>query len=193
MIKKKLAIALIAVAIVGVFSSGAIYAYFNDTETSTGNSFTAGTLDLTLSTAAPSGVAFTATDMKPGSTGVSTITLTNAGSIDGTLTGQITSIVNGPGATPEPEPTPDNGELADAMAITIFVDVNGNGVFDSATDSVKYSGKLSGATTSWDLGSLAHSATTYLSISYSIDYDAVGNEIMGDTCTFNIGFALIQA
>ena len=68
MIKKNLAIALIAVAIVGVFSSGMIYAYFNDTETAAGNSFTAGTLDLTVNTQNPwTATAFTATNLAPGS------------------------------------------------------------------------------------------------------------------------------
>jgi spore coat-associated protein N len=191
MIKKKLAIALIAVAIVGVFSSGVIYAYFNDTETSTGNSFTAGTLDLTVNGQNPwAQTVFSATNLVPGSTGVSTMTLTNSGSIGGTLTGNIGSITNAPGLTPEPEPTPDAGELSANMQVTVWIDTNHNGAIDG-TETALYTGTLSGATGTWALGTLAAGATTYVSISYSIGTD-VGNVIMGDICTFSINYALNQ-
>jgi spore coat-associated protein N len=79
-------VAMMAVALVG---TGAL-AYFQDTETSTGNSFTAGTLDLKLADYdedATDGVSatWTMTNMAPGvsSTNSWEVDLTNSGSIAG--------------------------------------------------------------------------------------------------------------
>ena len=81
MIKRRAIIALLALTMVAVMSSGAIYAYFNDTETSSGNSFTAGTIDLTVDAQNPwASTEFTAENLVPGSTGFKTMLLTNAGS-----------------------------------------------------------------------------------------------------------------
>ena len=193
MIKRKIAIGLIAVAIVAVFTSGAIYAYFNDTESSSGNSFTAGTLDLTVNGQNPwAQTVFSASNLAPGASGVSTMTLANSGSVGGTLTGTILNLNDAPGTTPEPEPTPDHGELSANMQITVWVDANHNGVIDG-TETAIYSGLLSGANNSapWALGTLAGGATTYVSISYLIP-TTVGNVIMGDICTFTIEYTLTQ-
>ncbi len=43
---KKIVISLVVIGVVGVVAIGGTIAYFSDTETSTGNTFTAGTLDL---------------------------------------------------------------------------------------------------------------------------------------------------
>ncbi|MDD5433725.1 MAG: TasA family protein [Candidatus Pacebacteria bacterium] len=43
---KKIIISLAIIGIVGAIAVGGTVAYFTDTETSTGNTFTAGTLDL---------------------------------------------------------------------------------------------------------------------------------------------------
>lgn len=194
MIKKRMTIAFLALTVVTVMSSGAIYAYFNDTETSTGNSFTAGTLDLTVNALNPwTTTEFTADNLAPGSTGFKNMLLTNEGNTPGTLTGRITSITNSGGSTPEPELEfgTDAGELAANMMITVWVDGNSNGIIDG-TETSAYSGYLSAATTSWNLGSLAGGATSKVSISYQIP-TSVGSVIQGDICTFSIEFTLTQA
>jgi len=77
-------VALLVMALVG----GGTWAYFSDTETSSSNVFTAGTLDLNLtSTNGTSGVndsitgTFTTSDWRPGDTSSATIAIKNAGSI----------------------------------------------------------------------------------------------------------------
>lgn len=48
--RKRIAVALAAIAIVGLFAGGSVYAYFSDTKSVDGNSFTSGTLYLTVGT-----------------------------------------------------------------------------------------------------------------------------------------------
>ena len=107
MIKKKATIAVIVLAMVAVLSTGAIYAYFNDTETSSGNSFTAGTLDLKIN--GDDGgfpATFTASNLAPGSHGNVKMTVSNVGSVGGSLVAEVQNVANDKGTTPEPEPTP---------------------------------------------------------------------------------------
>lgn len=177
--------AMLAVALVG----GGVYAYFNDTENSTGNSFTAGTLNLTLNDGAAQSISFAA--VKPGDSGVDNFKLNNVGSVDGHLYASVQNIVNGAGTTPEPEPTPDNGELAASMHVVVWSDLDGDKVQD-AGEAVAYDGLLSGATVSIDMGALAAGGMTYLGFAWDIP-TSVGNEIQGDTVTFDIVFTLNQA
>jgi len=103
----------------------------------------------------------------------------------------LANIVDAPGATPEPEPTPDNGELSANMDIVLWVDANQDGVQD-AGETVLYSGKLNAVVGPYDVGAHAAGTTIYVSMEYSID-GTVGNEIQGDSCTFDIVFELTQA
>lgn len=114
---KKLLISLSTIAAVAVIAVGGTIAYFSDTETSTGNTFTAGTLELTeVTTGAgtgtytvdPSGgingkVLFT--NMVPGQSGSITWTLKNEGTVNGYLdfekSGTFTTFTVG--AEPEAE------------------------------------------------------------------------------------------
>lgn len=99
--KKKILISSMVIALVCALIGGGIYAVFSDTEDSSGNEFTAGTLNLVPSTSGecsdagkytvtPGGdglngyVVFT--NLAPGDSGSITWTLTNDGSLDGTLT-----------------------------------------------------------------------------------------------------------
>jgi hypothetical protein len=194
MIRKRAAIAVIVLAMVAVFSSGMIYAYFDDTETSSGNSFTAGTLDLKVNTVDNPTSTFTVSNVYPGATGSVSVTLTNSGTIAGNLATSIISVTNAPGTTPEPEaalPTTDNGELGANMLVTIWVDTDGDGSLDTGETSL-YSGTLNAATGSLTVGNLAGGASTHIGISYSVP-TTVGNVIQGDICTFSIQYVLTQA
>ncbi len=194
MMKRKATIAFLALITVAVMSSGAMYAYFNDTETSSGNSFTAGTLDLTVNGQETwNSTEFTLSNLVPGSSGFKTMLLTNAGNTPGALTGKLTNINNGPGITTEPEALlgTDQGELAANMMITVWVDGNSNGQVDG-TETTAYSGSVAAATSNWNLGSLAGGATSKVSISYLVP-TSVNNVIQGDICTFSIEFTLTQS
>jgi len=80
----KLLTSLLTIGVVSVAMVGGTLAYFNDVEASSSNILQAGTLDLKTNDADGVTATLSATNMKPGdSQGPATITLKNAGSIDG--------------------------------------------------------------------------------------------------------------
>ncbi len=85
--KKILGLSIAAILVLGIVGVGT-WALFSDTETSTGNILTAGTLDLKTNDADGVTGTFTANALKPGDNippdGVATIRLRNAGSINAT-------------------------------------------------------------------------------------------------------------
>jgi predicted ribosomally synthesized peptide with SipW-like signal peptide len=139
---------------------GGAFAYFSDTETSNGNSFTAGTLDLApgsiyvtgetgyytpyqspVMTVTPGGdgvngyVVFS--DIKPGDSGIIYWSITNDGSISGSLDVEITRSVDSDNGFTEPEDMVDgfldtsdgtaDGDLDDYLHIRLEADLNNDG------------------------------------------------------------------
>jgi predicted ribosomally synthesized peptide with SipW-like signal peptide len=132
---KKILASLMVIALVAGLVGAGMSAYFSDTETSTGNTFTAGTLDLQLTRDGTNAIVpFNVADVKPGDYGYQEIWITNAGSLAGTLQMWISDIVGNEGYDPESEPQlPANdgtypGELDQALAFPIQKE-NGNGVW----------------------------------------------------------------
>lgn len=101
---KKIIIALMAVMItVGLVGIGT-YAIFSDTETSTDNTFTAGTLDLKVDDQDdPNVMHITLNNMKPGDSITYKWCLKNTGSIPGVPTVEFSAITNNENGTNEPE------------------------------------------------------------------------------------------
>jgi spore coat-associated protein N len=89
---KKLLLSMMSVVMVIAMVGGGAFAYFSDTETSTGNSFAAGTLDLAMGPDAnvAGGVIATASNMAPGvvvpPTGSYQVNFKNIGTLPGFLT-----------------------------------------------------------------------------------------------------------
>jgi predicted ribosomally synthesized peptide with SipW-like signal peptide len=97
---KKILISLMTIAMVGALVGGGVFAYFSDVETSTGNTFTAGTLNLVPSTSGTGPVGkytptaggdgvngnVVFTTLAPGDSGTITWVLSNSGNLAGTLT-----------------------------------------------------------------------------------------------------------
>lgn len=167
---KKILISLSTIAFVGVMAVGATGAFFSDTETSTGNTFTAGSIDLSLgadaisnadangnnvvamSTDNAGAAVFNFTDLKPGDHGTVAFGL-NVESNDAYVCALSTV-----GGTPEntlidPELPMDvdglaDGELQDYLKFATFDDDNENGIFDSGepinTNTLTVPGFLSG-------------------------------------------------
>jgi predicted ribosomally synthesized peptide with SipW-like signal peptide len=190
---------IMIIALVCALIGTGVYALFSDTESSTGNQFAAGTLDLEVDDENPwTSTKIDASVMKPGDSGAMTCKLENVGTIAGTtLTVDLQNLADLPGATPEPESTPDNGELSANMDIVLFEDngagggTAGDGV-QNGSEATLYTGKLNAEAGAYTVGSgLGAGATTYVGISYSID-SGVGNDIQGDSCTFDIVFVLSQ-
>jgi spore coat-associated protein N len=181
---KKLLISLMSMVMVIAMVGGGAFAYFSDTETSTGNSFTAGTLNLTVNAfdGVDNAKQFVLTDLKPTDSGTITYALVNTGSLAGYL--DVTAVVNNkPGLTPESEgvaPSADLGELGANIDLTVTM---------SGSATPVYTGKLNGFVVS-DYAMAAGDVET-MTISWSID-KGVGNEIQGDIAEVALTFELAQ-
>jgi len=190
---KKILMSLMTIALViGLVGAGTV-AYFSDTETSTDNTFTAGTLDLNVGGENPNlSPDFTLGPLAPGDSGTITYTLNNVGSIDGYLDLQGIGVVDTEGTNPESE-TGDIGEPGELSA-NIYVTV-------TLGASQLYAGLLSGIVSDYDANvALAASGTTTLTIAWVVDKDNaspplgedVGNDIQGDIATVVLSIELAQ-
>lgn len=141
----KILISLMTIALVGSLVGGGVHAYFNDLETNTGNVFTAGMLNLTLTDSSDDGTeSETATwvfsDIAPGDTGGGArLTITNSGNLDGYLdlsSVNVTNAENYNAATDEAEAINDadtsdltgGGELGANLKVQVWIDTNNDGV-----------------------------------------------------------------
>lgn len=118
---KKILISLMAIALVIGLAGAGTLAYFSDTETSTGNSFTAGTLDIALGTSSWS----TGFDnMKPGDTVTFTLPVNNGGSLplDYVVTTELGGVLGTSGAVTATV-TPDSGSLDVGVTVNLVVTV----------------------------------------------------------------------
>lgn len=142
--KKIFGLTVAALLIIGMVGGGT-WAYFSDTEESTGNTFTAGTLNLTADVSGGGSISGTVTpgddgvneyitldNVKPGDSGTITWTCTNTGNLAGTLT-MVSTVTSDENSLTEPEtsasPTSDDGdddlgddldgELDDYLGITL--------------------------------------------------------------------------
>ena len=183
MVSKKILASMVVIGLLGFALGWGTYSLFSDTETSSGNTFTAGTLDLKVDGKDnPLDVYFNVGNVKPGDSGSRDIVLSNAGTLDGNAYIHFKNVVDSPGTTPEPEPTPDNGELSQNLKIKVLVG-----------GEVKAEGILSAINcTSYLLGTIAGGRSLTVTIEWSIPSD-VGADIMGDSVTFDIEFSLKQA
>lgn len=195
---KKILISLSIIAAVGATVVGVTRAYFSDTETSTGNTFSAGTLDLNLNGGNTNVVKFTVADVKPGDSGTGTWTVNNVGSLAGYLDLESISVVNDDNNCNEPESEVDatctltgGGELGANMNISLFVDTDNDGTLDGGETTI-YAGTLDGIASSYDQNlALAASGTNYITLNWSISTD-VGNIIQSDKATLDLTFELAQ-
>jgi predicted ribosomally synthesized peptide with SipW-like signal peptide len=141
----KILLSLAVIGIVGGTAVGLTTAYFSDTETSTGNTFTAGKLDLELGAGNP--IPFNVANVYPGQTGTGKVTLTNTtGSLDGDLDIKIANFIQSEGGSlTEPEISAgdyDNGgDLYLSFNIVGYLDVDRDGVFDEGDIQLAYDGQ----------------------------------------------------
>ena len=169
--KKIFGLSLVLIMILSMIGI-ATFAYLTDNETSSGNSFVSGTLDLTINDV--NGVTQTLyyVDMSPGATvGSSTITLKNTGTINGTTLDIVFSYV-------ESNDSPPVSKTADEVAAMIEIttldyggrnllsrisDINGNGYIDlydlKNTNLTSNPGLDAGASKNFDISAQLRSET----------------------------------
>jgi predicted ribosomally synthesized peptide with SipW-like signal peptide len=120
---------ILAVGIIGV----ATFAYLTDNETSSGNSFVSGTLDLTINDTGGVTQTLYATGMSPGATvGPSTLTLKNTGTINGSTLDIVFSYAESDGSPNVVNMTAD--ELAAVIEVTTL-DYGGTNLLSGISDS----------------------------------------------------------
>jgi len=182
-INKKILASIIIIGLLGFALGWGTYSYFNDTETSSGNTFSAGTLNLKVDgNDDPLGAYFTVSNVKPGNSGSEDMELSNTGTIAGTAYIHFKDVVDSPGTTPESEPTPDNGELSENLKIKVSVDATT--IVEDFLSVIE--------SNSYQLGTISGGGSLTVTIEWSIPSD-VGNAIQGDSVTFSIEFSLLQA
>ncbi len=189
--KTKILISLSVIGAIAAIVIGGTIAYFSDTETSSGNTFSAGTLDLKVNDKEGSTVdKITITNAKPGDSGSYTWTAKNVGTVAGKLSLVVSGITNDDNGCTEPETTAgDNscgptggGELG--QYIDVILKVAGNPI---ATTTLNLLPK-----TYSDVANLGPSETVDVTLEWSIA-NTVGNIIQSDSASFDITFNLVQS
>ncbi|PIY80492.1 MAG: hypothetical protein COY80_02635 [Candidatus Pacebacteria bacterium CG_4_10_14_0_8_um_filter_42_14] len=203
---KKVLMGLGAVVVLGAGVTAASFALFSDVETSGSNTFTAGTLD--MSVGAANGTAFESfTIANIGANGVvsggKTWTITNSGSVPGNLTFQMNDLVNNDNGCNEPEaivdttcanPGPGEGELGAAITTTVLLNKGaGNATVVSSNLATANQGAYA---TQWvaNAGTVTIPAggTVDVTLNWSTDSASYGNEIQSDGVSFGLQYDLLQ-
>lgn len=192
--KKILFSFLIIFVFIGLMS-GVTLSYFSDTVTSTGNTFSTGTLDLNLDGDNTNVVKFTVTDIKPGDSETRTWEVNNVGNMNGYLDLHNLIQTHDPGISTEQELTvedPDVGTLGKLLNIDLFVDADNNGVFDNS-DTTIYSGVMEGLLTDYDRDiPLDANTSNYLTMTVSWPSSDNDNAGQGDIAQLDMIFELGQ-
>jgi len=193
---KRILISLSVIAAVAAIVIGGTVAYFSDTETSTGNTFTAGSIDLTVdSQCTYNGVASTQcgtwmlkdleptankfwsfTDVKPGDSGENTISL-HVISNDAYACLHISPLLNDDVSCTEPESIADTtcgagqvGELAQNIQFFAWGDTDGDNVWDAGElplfTNIKGPASDVLAGKTYYLGTIAAGATQFIGVQW---------------------------
>lgn len=200
---KKILISLAIIGVVAAIGVGATVAYFSDTETSTGNTFTAGTLDLKLNGGNANSTMFTVANVVPGQSDGASVTLNNAGNINGFIDFNFTNLIDQDNSCVDPEIGDEagcvaqglgagTGELDSNLTITAFIIKDTNTIYDAGTDVLVYQG-LASAIVGAGLQDYAFNsaASDTFRINWSVD-SSVNNIIQSDSAGFDVTFELGQ-
>ena len=196
---KKILLSLVTLLAVGSIAARATTAYFSDTETSTGNTFSAGSLDLTVDGKNGENVIkWTLTNLRPGNQPLGRYTLNNSGSVNGYLNLSKIALTSKENECLEPEtgdPTcgaTDPGELQDVLGFTLFWDNDCNNWV--GTGDVKiYDGLLANVPASISVNRpLNAGASQCLSAQFNWWNTPIDNLAMSDGVTLDLEFDLTQ-
>lgn len=176
------------VATVGAASAAAgagTMALFSDTESSSGNTVQAGTLDLEVGSSDSLGI--DVSGKAPGWSDTYQANVDNSGSTGGNLRVDVNVVSVGDGATPESE---ENYAQSNGMLDEVWIKLG----FGGSTDIIQPATSLGTAEMLGELDalrSLAGQSGTTLDVEVGIDTDAT-NEIQGDEIEFEVVISLLQ-
>ncbi len=196
---KKIILSMLTIGAVLAMVTGATTALFSDTETSTGNTFSAGTIDISVNNLNPwSNVGhFTIADMKPSEVHYKEVTLKNVGSNPADIWKKIDITGYTDGLRPESETSGVNDNEIGTV-IRYDISLNGQALIEEVDgyvmdeDSPGGYGHQLANTYHADkryiyLGRLEPNATMVVKQSYHMDL-STGNWAQGDTMGFNVEF-----
>lgn len=187
--KKILGLSIAIVLIIGLVAGGT-WAYFSDIETTTGNTFSAGTVDIQVDGQNPWTASYTVEDIEPCYTGYITFTVRNVGTSDVVVWKQLVVDDQTGGAHPESELADDPNNDLNNLASWTFYDLRIVGVkwiIPSANEV-----RFDNVNTCWiKLGTLTHNELMEVEQSYHLRPET-GNWAQGDVITFTINLLAVQ-
>lgn len=132
--RRKTLVALAALAGGSATVGAGTYAAFSDEMQTddTDDSLTTGELTLDFNSNKNGSLTLTTNELRPGDTGLESVTLQNTGSLDGTLGVTLNSIDNTDVSSPDSEPS--GGELSDALQMRMWVEPAGDSDANTALD-----------------------------------------------------------
>ena len=209
---KKILISLAVVGVVSAIVIGGTVAYFSDTETSEGNTFTAGTIDLTI-TGESQILPFSLGDMKPGYNEIVTkkiIVTSNPSNV----WMRIGNFFTGTGIENESECKAEGGTWDGSCSnnaekndldnqiyydLSVCIDSNDNGICDGYLEEIIYSfdekdlETLASLEDKWIPLKMSLSPGIPLLVMQSFHFnEQAGNEYQGDILTFDEEFVAYQ-
>ncbi len=196
---KKIIVSVFTILLVAVATVSATQALFSDEETSAGNTFTAGTLDLTVDGKNdPEVKKFTMSNMKPGDRfGRSYFRVKNNGTVAGVPQVCLTNLQDTESSgSSEFENDGEPGELS--SNIDLLVDVNGSWLMTSGHKLNTFSDRCWTPTNPEDKEFAAQGkdildAGEEMIFGVRLDVPTTaGNDIQGDSVSFDLEFSLVQ-
>jgi len=197
-VNKKVLMSFFTIGMVLAAVGGATYSYFSDTETSTGNTFSAGTIDISVDGENPweSSHQYVLEDLKPSETRYIEFTVRNEGSNPVVLRKRIVVTDESTGLQSEPECDAEHGDWDQSTKTCSNMTAEDNEIskeihYDMDVDGVTlipedWGVMVSDINSVWiPLGTLDVGESVTIKQSYHLDADA-GNEFQGDVMTFNI-------
>lgn len=185
---KKILWGILLAATALILVSAGVYAVYNDTETASTNTFTAGTLNLQVGSADPCTASISVSNLVPGDTGDGAGWLAqNTGNVAGDLTIGIGAITNNENVCGEPEAGAGDatsglteGELGANLQVAFWMDVNSDGTWSTGD----YYLKSDGTTVAWASGTTVPAGAFDILNNYGSE---TYSDVQTDLGTGNIG------
>lgn len=182
MLNKKMLLSLLVIGVVSVTAGAGTWAYFSDTETSTANTFTAGTLNLLEDTE----FSMTAGPMAPGESDTQWYNVSNDGTLDlniSSMTLTVTGESDGTGNTDYPTNISAAGTAAN-ISVTIIETTTSTTIVENAKLSTLNSEQI-GDNEESEIGTLSPDDVRTFEITLTLD-SGVDNSMQNDGVVFSV-------